>query len=287
MADLPPDQRPEDGRSLTFTSAPLTETMEILGFPEVTLTLAVDRPQALVAVRLCDVSPAGSSTLVSRGLLNLTHRESHEHPTPLEPGKQYTVVVRLNGVGYSLPAGHRWRVAVSPTYWPWAWPSPEPVVLRLFGSEKSKLVLPVRPPQADDALLTPFAEPEGAAPLQVEVLGSANRTYTVQHDVVRNAFQIVDSRNTGHKRIAANGIDQDSSIANIYTIVEGDPLSARVQSNRMIHVGRGEWQIRIETVSTMTADADNFLMVNSLEAYESGRRVFVKSWSTSIPRDLL
>jgi hypothetical protein len=145
--------------------------------------------------------------------------------------------------------------------------------------------LPVRPPQADDALLTPFAEPEGATPLQVEVLGSADRIYTVQHDVVRNAFQIVDSRNTGHKRILANGIDQDSSSANIYTIVEGDPLSAHVQCNRMIRVGRGEWQIRIETVSTMTADAENFLMVDSLEAYESGRRVFAKSWSAQIPRD--
>ena len=214
-ADLPPDQRAEDGRSLTFTSAPLPEPMEILGFPEVTLTLAVDRPMALVAVRLCDVSATGSSTLVSRGLLNLTHRDSHEQPTPLEPGKQYTVTVRLNAVACSLPAGHRWRVAVTPTYWPWAWPSPEPVHLRLFGGEGTRVDLPIRPPQESDALLVPFAEPEAAPPLQVEVLGSPNRTYTVEHDVVRNAFQIVDSRSIGHKRIVANGLDQESLNTNI------------------------------------------------------------------------
>jgi predicted acyl esterase len=144
-ADLVPDQRVEDGLSLTFTSAPLAETMEILGRPEVTLTLAVDRPNAVLAVRLCDVSPTGSSALVSRGLLNLTHRDSHEHPTILEPGKRYTITVRLNAKAHSLPAGHRWRVAISTTYWPWAWPSPEPVTLSLVTGKASQLKLPVRP----------------------------------------------------------------------------------------------------------------------------------------------
>ena len=36
-----------------------------------------DRPAAQVCVRLCDVAPDGASTLVTRGVLNLTHRESH------------------------------------------------------------------------------------------------------------------------------------------------------------------------------------------------------------------
>ncbi|MEK7278673.1 MAG: CocE/NonD family hydrolase, partial [Chloroflexota bacterium] len=86
--DMPPDQRGEDGLSLCFDSAPLAERVEILGFPEVTLALTADQPNALVAVRLCDVSPTGTSARVSWGVLNLTHRHSHEHPTPLEPGKR-------------------------------------------------------------------------------------------------------------------------------------------------------------------------------------------------------
>ena len=84
--DFAADQRAEDGRSLCFTSPPLDERLELLGFPEVALTLASDRPCALVAARLCDVAPDGVSTLVTTGVLNLTHRESHEHPTPLVPG---------------------------------------------------------------------------------------------------------------------------------------------------------------------------------------------------------
>jgi predicted acyl esterase len=53
---LPIDQRTDDGLSLCFTSAPLSEPAEILGFPEVRLRLSVDQPNALLAVRLCDVA---------------------------------------------------------------------------------------------------------------------------------------------------------------------------------------------------------------------------------------
>ena len=88
--DWPLDQRAEDGRSLVFTSAPLEAPLEIMGFPEVTLQLAVDRPAALVCVRLCDVAPDGCSKLVTRQVLNLTHRDGHERPTPLTPGERYS-----------------------------------------------------------------------------------------------------------------------------------------------------------------------------------------------------
>ncbi len=145
-ADLAADQRPDDALSLVFDSEPLEEPLEILGFPEARLELAVDRPNALVAVRLCDLAPDGASALVTRGILNLAHRESHEHATPLEPGRRYDVRVPLDVIAHSFPAGHRLRVAVSPTYWPWAWPSPEPVRLTLYSGA---LDLPERPPRPD------------------------------------------------------------------------------------------------------------------------------------------
>ena len=120
--------------------------VEILGAPVVTLELAADQPQAQVCVRLCDVAPDGASLRVSYGLLNLTHRDSHEFPAPLEPGKRYRVRVQLNDIAHVFPAGHRIRVAVSTSYWPIAWPSPEPVTLTLYAGA-STLELPVRPPR--------------------------------------------------------------------------------------------------------------------------------------------
>ena len=79
-ADLAGDQRVEDAVSLTWDFEPLAEPVEILGHPQAFLELESDRPQALVSVRLSDVAPDGSSLLVTRGVLNLTHRESHEEP---------------------------------------------------------------------------------------------------------------------------------------------------------------------------------------------------------------
>ena len=121
--------------SLTFTSDPLPERLEILGYPEVTLRLESDRPLALVIVRLCEVWPDGASTVVTRALQNLTHRESDEHPAALVPGEPFTATIRLDATGHAFAPGNRIRVGVSPTYWPWAWPSPEPVTLSLFAGE--------------------------------------------------------------------------------------------------------------------------------------------------------
>ena len=178
-ADAPADQRGEDGLSLCFTSDPLPERLEILGFPEVALTLSADRPRALVCVRLCDVAEDGASLLVTRGLLNLTHRDGHVEPTPLEPGKSYTVRVRLNAIAHAFPPGHRLRVAVSPTYWPWAWPSPEPVTLTV---QAGRLELPVRP-QHQEAELAPFGDPEGAAPPETELVPAPAVGRSLERDV--------------------------------------------------------------------------------------------------------
>jgi predicted acyl esterase len=284
-ADLPPDQRAEDGRSLTFDSAPLEEAMEILGFPEVTLTVAADRPDALLALRLCDVAPAGESLLVSRGCLNLTHRASHEHPEPLEPGKRYNVTVRLDVIGHRIPAGHRWRLSVSPTYWPQAWPSPEPVTLTVLTGQGSQLQLPVRTPQAGDAALAPFGPPECSAALLFEQMRPGSRTRALHHDVANRQLQIVDSLDAGHKRLLASDLEFYNTSSDVYTIVEDDPLSATVRSEGKAGLSRGAWRVHVETSSTMSADAETFYLTHSLDAYESNTRIFTKTGEFRVPRD--
>ena len=168
---------------------PLAEPLDLLGFPEQP-DAGGDRPLALVAARLCDVAPDGASTLVTRGLLNLTHRDSHAHPAPLEPGRRYAVTVPLNAIGQSVPAGHRLRLALSPTYWPRAWPSPcswsGPT---LFAGGDSWLTLPVRPNRPDDARSDPspppFDEPETAPGLEVVTLRHGDTSLTTATDVVQ------------------------------------------------------------------------------------------------------
>ena len=284
--DFPVDQRAEDGRSLTFTSPPLEERVELLGFPEVTLEVAADRPRALVAVRLCDIAPDGSSLLVTRGLLNLTHRDDHAEPTALEPGRRYTVTVRLDAIGQAIPAGHRLRVAIATSYWPWAWPSPEPVTLTVYAGPGSRLALPVRAPRDSDAALAPFGEPEWSEPMEQEVLRSDPTSRTLGRDLAGGAQEVRFQWDVGgHRRLAGGGPELDDTNRTSYRIVEGDPLSAGVRVRCESTLARDDWHTRVETDSHMTATATEFLVSHTLDAYEHDERVYARTWTLRFSRD--
>ena len=220
-------------------------------------------------------------------MLNLTHRDSHEHPTPLEPGQRYTVTVRLNAIAHLLPAGHRWRVAVSPTYWPHAWPSPEPVTLSMFTGEGSRLELPVRPPSAQDAELAPFAPPESAQPLAVQWMRVPSTDMEVRQDVIHGRHQIIYTSDSGAYRLPGTGIESGRTSTIVFSIVDGDPLSAHIQIDSTTRIGRGDWRVRIEASSTLTATAAEFHATNTVQAYEGHTRVFVNTRAFSTPRDLV
>lgn len=283
--DLPADQRLENGMSVNFLAPPASEPVDILGHPTFTVELSSDQPNALLTARLNDVAPDGAVTRVTWGMLNLTHRNSHEHPEPLVPGEKYQITLKLNAVGHRLAPGHRWQLSISPTYWPHAWPSPEPVTLSVYTNENTYLSLPVRPYLESDAMLPPFEQPETAAVIDKEILREANRTREIHHDIITNTYILDDFSDEGARRLPATGIEYGSTNRNIYTITEEDPLSAKVQCDWTLTVGRGEWQTRLETTSTMTADETKFYLVNLLTAFDGDQEVFNKVWKTVIPRD--
>jgi uncharacterized protein len=287
-ADSPPDQRMEDGLSLCFTTRPLDERIEVVGSPALTVSVATERSRALLAARLCDVWPDGRSTLITRGLLNLTHRDSHEHPEPLLPGRRYRVSVKLNAIAYAVPAGHRLRLALSPTYWPWAWPSPEPVTLTVFTGPDSHLALPLRTGGAERDEPDHFARPERPPAPAVQVMSApADTRREVRRDQASGAVEIVnDLAYFQPTRFLDSGLEYVDVGRDIYRIVEGDPLSATTRSERSIALGRGDWRIRVETASVMTSTAEDYLITNTLEAYEGATRVFAKTWHATIARDL-
>ena len=122
-------------------------------------------------------------------------------PRPLVPGQRYKVTVVLNDIAHGFAAGNRIRVAVSTSYWPLVWPSPEPVTLKIFTGA-SRLELPVREPRAEDAKLRPFAASEGAEPLAKTYhrpskgrrwierdIGAGTSTYCIEEDMGRSTIE--------------------------------------------------------------------------------------------------
>jgi hypothetical protein len=292
QGEAPLDQRADDGRSLTFDSEVLKEPFELLGAPVVTLELAVDQPAAFVAVRLNDIAPDGTSTRVTYGLLNLTHRDGHERPQATEPGRRYRVQIRLNDLAHSFAPGHMLRVAISTSYWPVAWPAPQPVGLSVF-TDGSHIDLPIRPPHRDDAHLRPFARPESAPPPARSALQPAPLKRTIERDLASNqtVYTILsdggDLDGAAVARMEDIGLDVGHTIVKRFSIAEDEPLTARAEIGQKTIFHRGAWRTRIETRAEFSATADYFLLEARLAAYEGETQVFTRRWERRIARDFV
>ena len=284
--DLPADQRADDGKSLVFDSAPLTGDVEILGAPIVTLELSVDRPQAQVCVRLNDVDANGASLRVTYGLLNLTHRDSHEFPAAIEPGRRYSVAVQLNDVAHAFPAGHRIRVAVSTSYWPIAWPSPELATLTLHAGA-SRLQLPVRPRRAEDARLRPFPPAEAPPPLAMTEIRAGNGKETVTHDLVTGETVFTTDGDDGRSVIDHIALATEHARKETFRITDDDPLSATVDIASTRRVSRDGWRTRTETRTVMRATTTEFVVDATLDAFEGDIRIFSRNWRVRHKRDFV
>jgi hypothetical protein len=282
VTDFAPDQRAEDGLALSFTSAPLAERMEVLGAPTASLELTVDRPLALVAVRLCDVAPDGASLLVARGLLNLTHRNGHVEPEPMPVDRSTVVSLQLDFTGHAFAPGHRLRLALSPTYWPFAWPSPKPVLMGVSFGPQTVLSLPVRPAGLTEPPVKPFAAPERTPPAPAHVEFEPWRT--LDRDLATGRLTLdVGGRERTH--LNDTGLTFGERLNRRYEIQDGDPLTARVRCAGDHFLERGDWRIRVRVRSELTSTAHTFLVTNEVDAFLNDIRVHSRRTATEIPRD--
>jgi putative CocE/NonD family hydrolase len=282
--DMPPDQRELDGGALVFETAPLTERLECLGAPVVELSLSSDKPNAMVCVRLGDVAPDGKVTRVTYGLLNLTHRDGHENPAELEPGRRYRVRVQLNDFGQGFEPGHRIRVSVATSYWPIAWPSPENATLTIHTGA-SHLELPVRPARDSDAKVDKLPPPLEPPTKKVEVLIKGGESRKVHRDVETGETTLHVVEDAGTTRFDATGWTLAGRQEQRYSILPFDPLSARAEVSWFVRLSRGPWNTETRTRTVMTSTRTEFVLRASLEAYENAKRVFERTWDVRIPRD--
>jgi len=282
--ELPGDQRMDDGQSLCFDSAPLKQDLEILGTTNAELTLAVDRPTAFVCVRVCDVAPDGASTRVTYGVFNLTHRDSAAKPRKLQPGTEYKISFPLVDSGYSFAKGHRIRVAVSTTYWPLIWPSPEPVTLTLVAG-KSVLWLPVRPRSKRDDTPPKFKPPESAPAFTKTALTPGGRSRIIRTDVGKGETVVDVTDGSGRNRYDEIDLVAEARSTERYRVVEDDPLSATAEVTWTWEFERGGWRIRTESRTQVSCTKKDFVISARLEAYEGDKRVFERDFEERVPRN--
>jgi putative CocE/NonD family hydrolase len=285
--DLPPDQTPDDKRSLCFDTGPLSDDVEILGRPVALVRVSSSEPVAKLVVRINEVTPDGKSWSVSYGVLNLTHRDGHESPSPLETHRRYDVQVGCYFTAHRFKKGNRIRIAISESLWPMLWPSPRPVTLEIsLGA--SRLSLPVRPKEA------------GSAPMPMALLTDRVRAkMEANPDELKNQSIVKVGPNADgevylHKRLR----DAPETLADIRTtmsggsdwymsIKEGNPNSSKWRFEWFSHLKRDAWDTTIRSALELTSTAEEFRMQESIQALEGDKVVFEKHWDNKIKRDLL
>lgn len=164
------DQR-RDERSLVFSSRVLEEDLEITGMPEIVFYASSSADDINFCIKLCDVLPDGKSEMITRGWLNSSYRDSNvnprfpkdwefKKPSKITPGQTYCYSVTLHNTSYVFKKGHRIRLTIASSDWPFIWPSPNKakneiffaegegtyVVLPVVGKPEEPLADPVLPP---------------------------------------------------------------------------------------------------------------------------------------------
>ncbi len=284
--DLPSDQREEDGGSLIFDTPPLENDLSILGSASLELELSSNKPVATVAARISDVAPNGRATRVTYGLLNLTHRNSDLEPEELAPDKTYKVTLNLNYVAQRFPAGHQIRLSISSSYWPLAWPAPEPAKLTLH-LKNSKIILPVRKAKKSDLNLRDLGEPEEGRNLPTTLLVPSHREWEVKHNLATNEVTLHVTNNDPQYTLDDINwtIQKDVTEKYVYKNNNYDTLRGEVTSKRRFK--RDDWEATTITKTILTSSRTHFRIHATLDAYEKDARIFSKTWDESIPRDFL
>jgi putative CocE/NonD family hydrolase len=122
QAALPPgpyDQSALEDRPdiLVFTSAPLTEDLEVTGPVQVNLWTASSAPSTDFTAKLLDVHPDGSAINLLDGIQRVIFRDERQ-ATQAEPGGVCALQIDLGATSNLFQAGHRLRVEISSSNFP-------------------------------------------------------------------------------------------------------------------------------------------------------------------------
>ena len=116
----PRDQRAVEARSdvLSFTSAVLSEDLEVTGPLAVTLHAATSAADTDFTARLVDVWPDGRALGIADGIVRARYRDGTGRPAPVTPGQVYEYSIDLIATSQVFKAGHRVRVDIASSNFP-------------------------------------------------------------------------------------------------------------------------------------------------------------------------
>jgi putative CocE/NonD family hydrolase len=275
------DLRTDEALALTFTSEPLSGPLTIIGFPQAILHLSCTASIATASVRLADVHPDGASSLVSFGILNLTHRESHTEPKPLMPGEVYEITITLNAAGYRFLPGHRIRLSLASANWPIIWPSPYKAenTLHCGPSSPSRLILPVAP---ESELPPPVFK---TTPPELRAVGGGQGEepiWRIIEDVLKDSVTV--SIYGGDTALLPDGRSLFTDERIEMTAFQNDPAHALLYNEENYRLKEHGYETHVRSAGAFRSTETDFQLDIQLTVMLNGNVFFQKSWLETVAR---
>ncbi len=276
---LPTEQSEEDAHSLTFDTAPLTEPLALVGPAEVDLLISSDQPLAQIALRLSEVSRQGAVTRVALALRNLALDDSLEQGEALEPGRWKALRLRFPTRAHRFATGHRLRLALSASYWPLAWPSPEATRLRLKLRD-CRLHLPLLRDRSEAAPVTFVAPSAWPQATEQREAGKLSRFASEEQGLSISGWH--QKPVTQYFPATDTSFSFETSARHL--LRPADPTSASSGFAHRMRFERPDGTAEIRSRASMTADAGHFHLKGQVTAAWNGELIFERLWSPSLPR---
>jgi len=273
----PIDQRPDEAFSLVYDFGPQAEELEVLGHPVLHARVSSTAPVAYLSAKLCDVHPDGTSQLVTRGLLNLTHRASRETPIPLEPGSFTDIAFELEVTSWVFEPGHRVRLDLAGTDWPNAWPPPGRVTLSVDRAA-SAIVLPVL-----DGPSPISQRPQLPTPRRPQKWNADGVTWAVEHDVPRRQTRarVAYGSRSDADEVAPDMTDRvDAEVG----VSIDDPGHAWVDATSRMTLDWPEVAVSATAHTRIDSDADAYHLRLDVETTEDGTVRWSRRFEHRYPR---
>jgi len=273
----PTDQRYDDAASITWDIDP--QGLEIAGNAYVRIAVSSSAPVATIAVRLEDVGPDGTSTLVTRGTLNLTRRNGMDQAEALVPGEVYDVQVELEATTWAWSPERRLRLAMAGTDWPNTVAPPEPLTLTI---QSATLLLPKYDPAGSP---TPPAFTPGNEHSSESADGV---TWRIERDVLAGTTACVTAQGSEYETPYGSMIEAYSGRVTVDTNTHTQTATADVKLSLTFHDdGSGQpttvhSHAHLEMFSTQTT----YEVAITSSCAEGDVVIGQRTWTRSFPRDL-
>ncbi len=275
--ELPDNQASDDALSVCFDGVPLEDNFALLGAGVLRCNVASDQPYGQMIARLCDVAPDGSSTMICLGILNLAFRNGFETAEPLTPGTPYEVTLQLDQAAYTVPKGHRIRLAISASYWPFIWPEPGQVELS-FSDVQLDL------PQLKDAAGLDWDCP----PLEPDDTPAETRTRnpneTKEMRLVDGGHQLVITADHGETEHLDHGLKTTSAVEEVWSINEADITTPKAEITWDRSISRDDFAATTRVEMAMHSDANTYYVTVNFQAFEGKHCIYQRSFYDSVDR---